>query len=65
MTRARDSEEVVGLEEEKATNIVSSWDSPSFNTDKTLLLTSLSYIETAFKFSYFIKEQEAKRSNSD
>ena len=23
----------------------------SFNTDKTLLLTSLSYIETAFKFS--------------
>ena len=31
MTRARDSEEVGGVEEEKTTNIVSSWDSPNLS----------------------------------
>ena len=33
MTRARDSEEVGGVEEEKTTNIVSSWDSPNLSED--------------------------------
>ena len=33
MTRARDSEEVGGVEEEKTTNIVSSWDSPDLSED--------------------------------
>ena len=33
MTRARDSEEVGGVEEEKTTNIVSTWDSPNLPED--------------------------------
>ena len=33
MTRARESEEVSEVEEEKATNIVSDWDSPDLAVD--------------------------------
>ena len=33
MTRARDSEEVGGVKEEKTTNIMSTWDSPNLSED--------------------------------